>query len=132
MSTHLRVLPGVVLLALAFFPAPGLTQERTIKGKTVSGWIKELESPSSNDREYAAHILGEVREHAKVVVPALSKALKDKNSEVARRSAESLCRVAPAKTAVSALIEALKDKDSALARDAAANKFADVFFHPAS
>ena len=42
---------------------------------SLVGWLKELESTSSNERAYAASILGEMRESAKAVVPALTKGM---------------------------------------------------------
>src|SRR5579871_6610627 len=117
---------AVVGLALAVVPPLGATlaaAEPTFEGKPVSAWLKDLAGKSDEAHEKAATVLAAAGKEA---VPALAKALQDKNAALRERSAEVLGLIGEeAKGAVPELIAALKDKSEAV-RGAAADALGGI------
>jgi HEAT repeat protein len=73
--------------------------------------VKHLQDPQSTDRGEAAEALGRIGPDAKVAVPALLAALKDRQHLTPVRAAEALWFVAKHELAIPMLTGALKDPD---------------------
>src|SRR5262245_41372105 len=91
--------------------APAAEKERVYKGKTAREWVAALKDKSARwDKSKVILTLGEMGVDAKVAVPALIEALKDK--ELRYSAAIALGDIGPdAKAAVPALMEALRVED---------------------
>ena len=88
-----------------------LKQERFYRHRPTSYWLKILQDGDVRYRRWAASALGHVGDRPGVV-PALTEALKDKDSEVHCLAATSLGTIGPpAEEAVPALTEAQKNAD---------------------
>jgi HEAT repeat protein len=112
---------SLLLLAVAASARADDAKEPVINGKTVAGWVKQLQTAESpDDRSAAAFALAQGKEKSKPAVPALAAALKDRNKTVRANVATALGVIGPAAAeAVPALVAALKGPDAETASAAA-------------
>ncbi len=82
----------------------------SIGPKAVPTIIQLLEHPSANIRVYSADALGKIEPTAPEVIPALTKALRDKNTLTAEYAAKSLLKKKP-EIVLPTLTEILKDQN---------------------
>jgi HEAT repeat protein len=107
------------LLCAAVFCA-ALCFPTFVRAEDVNDLIQKLQSPTDDVRRDAAQELGKLGAEARDAVPALTKALQDKNLFVRRYSAQTLGKIGlDAKEAVSGLAKALDDKHKEVAEAAA-------------
>jgi HEAT repeat protein len=102
------LLTGVLLLPLGCGPAaPTLAH-----GKPVAHWVEELRQPNAVQRKKAVHVLGNVGTADPAVLPALTAAVKDRDTGVRGEAVLALLKMGPAaRDAVPVLREAEKDRD---------------------
>jgi HEAT repeat protein len=103
----------VVLLAAVLAQGGcGKPPPTTAHGKPVAQWVQALWGPDVRARKQAADVLGNVGAIDGSVVPALARAVKDRDAGVRRAAVRALLKMGPgAKGAVPALEEATKDRD---------------------
>jgi len=83
------------------------------KPKSTDELLKDLQAAEEGDRIKAARTLPERKADAARIVPALSAALKDKESDVRRSAALGLGNLGElARDAIPSLVEAQKDSDA--------------------
>jgi HEAT repeat protein len=94
--------------------------EAAYEGVPVSGWIERLNNGDSSVRCTAATALGKIGRRAEKAVPALIKALRDKNGGVQENAAWAIGRIGkPAEEGIPSLLQMLKNDDAYLRIQAA-------------
>ncbi len=128
-ARHPPAFEVVVATAIAMFsatfvgcdsPAPG-PPEKYFGGRTVDDWLVTIEKGNPRERKRAADMLGNVGPVDMRSVPALVKALRDKETRVRQAAILGLSKMGPlAVDAVPALQITLQDTDAVVRSHAAA------------
>jgi HEAT repeat protein len=119
-----RKLISLLILALFATSSPGVGDEPSYEGQSVTQWQVALASPDLSQRHKAAYALGRIGPRAAAAVPALNAALADprQKTEVAWYLADALGRIGPAAApAVKTLVGVIEETpgNAVLKRNAA-------------
>jgi HEAT repeat protein len=118
---------GIIVLAMCWIvPAVVRADEPTLLGRPLSSWIGDLSDYNRETRKKAASVLTVMGSQAKIAIPALTKALRDRDPYVRQYCAYALGQIARNDAAVVAALRRLLSDDEWFVRSRAAEAVSNL------